>query len=204
MMNQVCAVAHYNTFIAPDGYSYLTEFSWLDCEGRVLLVRITLPPHVVYGAREPSTCNSVYSCPTLLYRREGVEELKLSDLKRMLTRKIWPEIRLENENAKVGICFGRRDQRKFFRNLNIPSEYVEQTLEDKIEQQKWYIDCRNHLDNSSLKCSLAYTIRLLAYCPKDWSENAFSKIVLSGYAKDCGSKEEDTEELNNAIQALTV
>jgi len=198
-MEQVCAVAHYNTFIAPDGYSYLTEFSWLDRDGRVMLVRITLPPHVVYATREP--CNNVYSCPTILYRRDGVEEMKLSYLKWILTHRIWPSIVKENKNAKVGICFGRKDHRTFFRKLNIATEYVEQTSEDSIEQ-KWYIDCRNHLDNSSLKCSLAYTIRLLHYCSSDWKFNTYDKIFLSGYAKESGGG--GVSDLSDAINELTV
>src|SRR6266436_7768184 len=115
-LDNICAVAHFNTFIAPDGLSYITEFSYLDCQERVLNVRIKLPPHT----RDYKQFNNVYSCPTILNRVDGCDEMRLTYLKWILTRNIWPEIIKENPYARIGLCLGRRDHRQFFRKLSIP------------------------------------------------------------------------------------
>jgi hypothetical protein len=123
-----------------------------------------------------------------------IEEMGFPQLKRILAQEIWPKLLQENEHYSVGICAGRGDHRSFFGRLSIPTSYVDQKMDHNFPLSS-HILCKNHAENASLKCSLAYTLRLLNYCPT-WKKAAQEMVSVCGYVAD------DT--LPRAMETLTL
>ena len=172
----VCAIAHFHS-IQESNKQYVTEFSYIDCLGRILLYRVVLPKPVrsrIFDRRSATFYNS----PSLLNSGniQDVKDIHVKDLQDKLYYDMRPRLLLLNQNFKIGICMGRVDHRRFFDYVSCPTVEI---VHDCEKYDPWFINCNNHLRYPTLNCSLAYTLRMLR--ETSWWEKAVGELEAAGY-----------------------
>jgi len=165
----VCAIAHFHS-IQESNKQYVTEFSYVDCLGRILLYRVVLPKHVRNRIFEKHiTILDSQSIP-------NVKDIHLKDLQDELYYEIRPRLLYLNQNFKIGIS--KEDQRRFFDYIYCPTVEIVHDCEE-YNPSLWFIRCNNHLRYPTLNCSLAYTLRMLS--ETSWWEKAVGELQSEGY-----------------------